>query len=149
MFFTLVNTASLGRCSCVPTCKTQWWCSPGTLPSPLAPAPAKSRWSCFAFKLVPLACNILPRKGPGCNRESLTKVAVCCPPSCRPPIPRRKEGSFGWRAFSWNAALLSWKASIPWGQPRFTKLRNSLNGIVWKAGSICLCKKHNDGWASS
>lgn len=55
MFFTFVNTALLGPCSCVPTCSTQQCCGPGTLPSPLpqrlpkaAEGPSHSSWSCWS-----------------------------------------------------------------------------------------------------
>lgn len=34
MFFTFVNIALLGHCSCAPTCSTQW-CRGPALPSPL------------------------------------------------------------------------------------------------------------------
>lgn len=55
MFFTFVNTVSLGQCSCVPTCSTQRCCGPGALPSPLpqrlpkaAEAALHSSWSCWS-----------------------------------------------------------------------------------------------------
>lgn len=103
MFFTLVNIALLGRCSCAPTRSTQWRCGPGTLPSSSDPGPAKSCWSCFAFKLILLDCNTLPRKGSGCPRESVTDItffSVRChslPMLRQPPLPQMQRGKF-WAA---------------------------------------------------
>lgn len=120
MFFTFVNTALLGRCSCALTCSAQRCCGPGALPSPLsqglpeaAEAASHSGWSCWSATTAQegtwLHLRVTTPKSP-----LPLGAAVRCAPSRSPPFPaRRKEGSFGWCACNRNTALPSWKGAVP------------------------------------
>lgn len=93
MFFTFVNTALLGRRSCVPTCSTQWCCGPGALPSPshqrlpkAAEAASHSSWSCWSATSF-LGWDLATSKS---HLGEITFACVWChlqPTLPQPPLP--------------------------------------------------------------